>query len=230
MKTLKLITATMTATAAIAGLSGTTASAAVINPSPTVVGNGNGTVSTIVITGAPGNDNVTTVGNPNVQINGKNFTALGPIDIVFTTTNSTLVSEYLVAEGVTNSTGQTWAGYKIELGFGSGGSFVASPAGDGLDFDAPTFDPLPTAGTSFTTLATGQDTLLFTSGTGVANGNPLSLQFSIDVPDGLAGNTFTLRQTPLNASMVPEPTGVALLGLGAGALLLCRRRRREATN
>jgi hypothetical protein len=58
----------------------------------------------------------------------------------------------------------------------------------------------------------------------VANGNPLSLQFSIDVPDGLAGNTFTLRQTPLNASMVPEPTGVALLSLGAGALLLCRRR------
>ena len=123
MKTLRLITATMTATAAIAGLSATAASAAVINPSPTVVGNGNGTVSTIVITGAPGNDNVTTVSNPNVQINGKNFTALGPIDIVFTTINSSGTSEYFVAEGVTNSTGQAWVGYKIELGFGSGGRF-----------------------------------------------------------------------------------------------------------
>jgi hypothetical protein len=219
MKSLTLITASFTA--AVAGLTAA-APAAIINPSPTVVGNGNGSVSTITITGAPGNDNVTTSSNPNVQINGKNFTSIGPIDIVFTTTDSLLTSEYLVAEGVTNSTGVAWSGFVIELGFGSGGSFVPSLAGDGLDFDFPTYDPLPSAGASFSSVLLAEDALTFSSGL-VPSGNAIAFNFSIDVPDGMAGDTFTLRQTPIP---VPEPAAIGLLGLGAAALLLCRRRSR----
>jgi hypothetical protein len=147
---------------------------------------------------------------------------VGPIDIVFSTADTASISEYLIAEGVTNSTGTPWTDYVIELGFGSGAGFVPSPAGDGLDFDFPTFDPIPTAGAgTFGTIFLGQDQFTFTGGAGVPSGNALALTFGIDVPDGLPGNTFTLRQTP-----VPEPAALGLLVLASGAALLGGRRRK----
>ncbi len=53
--------------------------------------------------------------------------------------------------------------------------------------------------------------------------NATDVLFSIDVPDNLPNGTFTIREQLI---AVPEPTGLALLGLPV--LALCRRRRRLA--
>jgi hypothetical protein len=186
---------------------------------PVASGPGLGLVAVpAVITGTANNDNVPGLApDNNIVVPLKRFDNLDYIDIEFTVSNTGGVTEYFVSESIDNNTGIDWSGYRMQLGFGTGGAFVKSVAGDGLDFDDPTYDTPPTS-TGLPTVITGmtsgdEDELFFTGGT---HGAGLQIyQFRIDVPDiSRAGGTFTLRQIP-----IPEPATVglaciALVGLG----------------
>ncbi len=159
----------------------------------------------------PGQDN-------NITVPIKRFDNPGYIDIQFPVTNTDGVTEYTVFENVDNDTGVDWAGFEIQLGFGNGASFLPSTAGDGLDFDAPGYDPLSSFfSNAFPSLAMpNEDLLVFSAG--VHGSGSENYSFRIDVPDGA---NFTIRQTPIP---VPEPGSLLLFALGGLGWGWVRRR------
>ncbi len=175
---------------------------------------------------APNNDNSSA--SPNTVVLSKNLIAVplgAVVDIVFNVLPSAGVTEYRFSETVTNNT-IPWSSYRIELGYGTRGSFVPSSLGDGLDFDFPNQDPTPTS-TAFTTFNHQSETLDFTGGT-VSFGGTVGFSFSIDMPD-LPGGQFTLRQIPnfTPQQIVPAPSTLTLVGMGTvGVVLACRRKRK----
>lgn len=168
----------------------------------------------------PNNDNVTGPSPNTFIVWQKDYTAIGPVDLVFDVIDSGGVTEYAVIEGVTNNTGLDWGSYHIELSFGVGAGFVKSASGDGLDFDSPDYDstfdfnPLPGF---FPTVNVTEDDIIATGGVMAYLAYAGDFVFHVDVPDGIT--SFTIRQSPIE---VPEPTMMALLGLGG--LTLLRRR------
>jgi hypothetical protein len=158
--------------------------------------------------------------SPNeLWVTQKDYTGVGPVDIIFDVIDTGGVTEYSITEGVSNSTGLDFDQYQVQLGFGSGASFVLSSPGDGLDFDAPDFNSPASFSTFFSTVSVSEDTILATDGL-MPNGafSIPYFEFSIDVPDGIS--SFTLRQFP---TAVPEPGTVMLLLLG-GMMCLYHRR------
>jgi hypothetical protein len=190
-------------------------------------GPGLGTVSVpAIITVLANNDNVPApqVLDNNIFVPIKRFDHNGNIDIELHVAPSQGVTEYQVFESVDNNTGTNWNQYKMSLGFGVGGNFIPSPAGDGLDFDSPNFDT-PPASSAFALVALGEDNLTFMNGSQGAAAE--TYQFRIDVPDlglgvGGVGGTFTLRQTPVP---VPEPSALLLACIAIGGFVACRRGR-----
>jgi hypothetical protein len=181
----------------------------------------------VVLPIAPNNDNVSgPAPSPNQFIvDQKNYIAVAPVDITFDVTNTGATTEYAFKEGVQNNTGLPWALYHIELGFNFGALFTHSPAGDGLDFDAPSFDS-PTdfsAGGFITHLDTEDDIFAF-GGIMPSPSFAGFFHFNIDVPDGIT--QFTLRQTPVPLG-VPEPCAGVLVAVGIGGLLMLRKRRQR---
>lgn len=172
-------------------------------------------------TPSPGNDNVDGDSPNELSILQKHYTGIGPVDLVFSLVDDGGTTEYVVIEGVDNSTGLDWSSYHIELGFGSGVGFTKSVADDGLDFDAPDFDSTvdfnPSPGFFPVVNFPTEDDLIASGGTHEAGDYALNYIFHIDVPDGIS--SFTIRQSPVAASStVPIPAaawlfGSALLGL-----------------
>ncbi len=173
----------------------------------------------------PNNDDVVGTSPNSIFVTQKDYVAIGPVDLVFDVRDTGGVTEYLVTEGVNNSTGLDWIGYHVELGFGVGVDFVKSVDGDGLDFDAPDynsdFDFNPFPGIFPDVLVTQHDI--------IASGGVLPhmafagyFRFHVDVPDGIT--SFTIRQSPI---AVPEPSAFALTLLGAVGLVLYGRRRKR---
>jgi len=161
-----------------------------------------------IFTDTPNNDDSVDppVPPPNVFGYITGFDAVGSIDIVFNVDNSGGTTEYIFSGGqLANFSGSNWAGYKIELGFGTGANFVRSKPGDSLDFDAPvaSANPRPTF-SAFTNLIQGRDLISWYAGN-IPNGDVFlgNFTFAVDVPDNLSlinpygTSQFTLRQTPI---------------------------------
>ena len=133
------------------------------------------------------------------------------------------MTEYQVFESVDNNTGVPWNNYTMELGFGTGGLFTKSVAGDGLDFDSPLYD-LPSTSSAFVANHPDEDTLFYNGG--LQGNGAESYRFRVDVPNiagaiGAVGGTFTLRQFP---HPVPEPSTFALLSLAISGFAAYRSR------
>lgn len=155
--------------------------------------------------------------SPNlIHILQKDYHAIGPVDLVFTVMETGGITEYRVNEGVSNSSGVEWLGYRLELGFGIGDDFVQAASGD-LTFDSPDFDSpvdvpfFPSISVSAYDITASGDTL---PGFAYMGG----IVFHVNVPDGIT--EFTIRQSPIP---IPTPGGAALL-LIAPALHRSRRR------
>ena len=173
--------------------------------------------------GTLNNDNVLNSDNQ-LFILQKDYITVGYVDIVLDVINSGGVTEYVVTENVQNSTTEDWNGYRIELGFGTGGSFVLSTPGDGLDFDISDEDsPInfsPGAADFATVTRPSEDELVASDGDLLAGEfSGTDFVFHIDVPDGIT--QFTLRQRPIP---VPEPGSAAALLL-LGTVMMRRRRK-----
>ncbi|REK11875.1 MAG: PEP-CTERM sorting domain-containing protein [Planctomycetota bacterium] len=172
---------------------------------------------------APNNDDVAGTSPNGIFVTQKDYTAIGPVDLVFDVTDTGGTTEYLVTEGVQNNTGLDWGSYHIELGFGEGAGFVKSTSGDGLDFDAPDFnsdfffDPLPGF---FPTVSVTEDDIIASGGVMPDFSFAGYFLFHVDVPDGIS--SFTIRQSPVE---VPEPSTLVLGAMGVSGLLLTLRRR-----
>jgi hypothetical protein len=184
------------------------------------------------VAAAPNNDGVVGV-NPNTVPYQLFFNTDGLLEVEFVLANSGGTTEYRFAQTFFNITSESWTSFGLELGFGSGATFVRSTGADALDFDLPD-SAAPPFSSAFTAVDHQPDLLHFSGGTvgfvGVA-----AFGFSVDVPDDLAGvnpygvNRFTLRQTrnAPAASPVPEPTSFALFGAGLLGMLGAGRRRRH---
>ena len=188
---------------------------------------------------APNNDN-TAAPSPNTIATGGfgvflNAGGFGILDYEFNLADSAGTTEYFFTTNVVNNSGIAWNDFHFQLGFGTGATFVPVGAGSGLDFDTADGDPAPSSSV-FPVLNHQEDIVEWSGATvnylGGAGGAPFSVAFtlSIDVPDGLTAlhpqgeNRFTLRSFP-TAQQVPEPTTVALVGVGLAWSTLRRRGR-----
>ncbi len=188
-------------------------------------------IASVALAGVPpiaaiNNDDVAGI-SPNVLlVTQKAYFSIGPVDIEFTVAPSSGVTEYTIIEGVDNGTGIPWSSYRIELGFGVGASFTPSPSGDGLDFDATSFNSPPdfTGSGYFADVSESEDVLVAFDGIFPVGGFPSpEFRFNIDVPDGIT--SFTIRQQPIG---VPEPTTALLTALGLTGIALATHRKKQA--
>lgn len=211
------------------GLAGARAGTLASITASSLPGTSTGTIGPIGTPAAPNNDNAVAA-SPNTVRYSVFFNAPGPVQVEFATESSGGSTEYRFTQSFVNNTGQAWSGFVFELGYGLDAAFTPSVAADGLDFDTPDADPAPTA-SSFAAVAHHADRMAWSNGS-VPSIGVLNLGFSIDVPDNLAAvhpagvSRFTLRQTPVVAAPVPEPSTLLTGAGGLLALIAARRRAR----
>lgn len=185
-------------------------------------------VASVAGTGTPppvdtNNDDVAGTSPNEIVVTQKDYVGIGPVDLVFDVEDTGGVTEYHFIEGVQNNTGLDWTSYHIELGFGTGASFVKSTAGDGLDFDAPDFNsdfffnPVPGF---FPSVSVTEDDVIASGGVMPGPSFAGYFRFHVDVPDGIS--SFTIRQSPI----VPESSTMSLAAAGLAALAFYARRRK----
>jgi hypothetical protein len=137
--------------------------------------------------------------SPSGAVVTNSFSLLGPVAV---TMNAEAHSKLTLTSTATNETGFVWTGFVLNLDPQENATFVAGSAGS----------------TKFNTvLYPDLYTIEFQAPQVVNPGQVVTVQFDVDIPDG-APFKISLTQTP-----IPEPATVALLALGAGALLFKRR-------
>ena len=175
---------------------------------------------------APNNDDMVGASPNIIFVTQKHYIGIGPVDLEFSVTNTGGTTEYLFKEGVFNDTGLNWGSYHIELGFGHGVGFVGSASGDGLDFDAPSYNsPFNFNGGSsfFPSVSVTEDDVFATGGVMPDLTFAGYFYFTVDVPDGIS--SFTVRQSPIPVG-VPEPGSMVILTFGVAGLVMKRKHRK----
>ncbi len=208
--------------ALVAG-SGSEGHAATLQTSPLITTVGPGTATASSLTTAPNNFPSAT-GSNNLSVGITLNTLAAPLDLVLSGTNSGGSTQYQVTSTVVNGTGTAFSGYSFQLGTGTGASFTALPTGGASVF----FTGTPAATSNvFSTISLGPEVLTFSGGS-LAPGGVGTFTYTMVTPDqAISPFTFTLRETPITTTAVPEPGSVALLvGMGVmGAGFLTRRRK-----
>ena len=201
-----------------------TASAATISSvvSVSLPGPSTGSIGPVGVPPSPNNDNTSTA-SANAIPASTFFNAVGTAEYEFVVANSGGTTEYMFTQAAINNSGQTWSGFRFELGYGTSESFTSTASIGGVNFDFATRDPAPLS-PQFTVLD-HQAALLGWSGATVPSIGSVFFSFAVDVPDGLesfnpsAQNRFTLRATPvLAATPIPEPATVLAPLRRAGAI------------
>ena len=145
----------------------------------------------------------------------------GPFDISFTLSEG---GEFAADKTVLNNTGVAWQRFEMQLGTGSGGSFVPSTTGDGLSFNATLSNHESTG--AFPNVVVAEDRIIFTGF--LPPGGTAHFIVFVTVPLDLP--TITLWQIAIaRATAAPAltPWSLAVLALllsGLGAFRLHRRK------
>lgn len=204
-----------------------TASAGSLAGSGTIVGDGSGSISAVTVF-----DNNDEIAGPNPNGIGINLVVngMGFIDkrlLLGPPTGG--VTEYAVTENILNGTNITFTDFHLELGWLMNNMYLASAAGDGLDFDwgvlpiGPSNTPPPSSTALLTVVNNINEDMLdyYSSHAGdvVLPGGSFTLFYSVDLPDPPPNAThLVIRQWA-----TPEPASVVLMALGG--LAAARRRR-----
>jgi hypothetical protein len=133
--------------------------------------------------------------SPSGAIITQDIASLAGVDITIT---AEAKSTFTITTTTTNESGFTWTGYILTLDKQGNATFVEGTAGS----------------TKFQTVGYPDPwTIEFWAPKPVLPGQVVTLQFDINIPDS-GPSTFTLAQQP-----IPEPTTIAILGLGSLFLL-----------
>jgi hypothetical protein len=155
----------------------------------------------------------------NLDVNTKNVTSAGYIDLSFPTTSTGTTNDYFVSDGVSNNIpGKAITTYTVELGTGTGSSFVPYSSGT-----HPTFSStFATTGPPGYTATMTPYTLTYSGGQ-IAPGLSGNFSFGLSIPNLTNGTRFTLRELVAAVTYVPEPNSMALLGIGMSGFFALRR-------
>ncbi len=137
--------------------------------------------------------------SPSGAVVSHGFSSLAVADVSIT---AEAQSTFTITTTATNESGFTWTGYTLSLDPQGDATFIEGTAGS-TKFETVEYpDPW---------------TIEFWAPKAVLPGQVVTLQFEISIPDSVP-YTFTLAQQP-----IPEPTTIAILGLGFLFLLLKRK-------
>lgn len=141
----------------------------------------------------------------------ENWTGSNPVDFNLLVSTDGAIPTISLAKTVTNTTGQDWTGFRIDL---------AADAGLGVAVDLASTGSDAFGSVDVTTLAGGGASIIW-SGGAIAAGEQAVMFTAFGVFGTMPRNpAFSISMIQ---STIPSPGGLALLGMGG--LLACRRRR-----